>query len=177
MNFYSKQLYRQGHFKILISSPHYSGSNITTYLAGSSKTRSRRKKGDLVSRTFEFDIRYKPGIAIKAQALADFLVEMVDEEVARDPSWMLLVDRTLSAKGCGAGVILEKKGDIVVELSIKFPVFDNQAKYEALIEGLQLASNMAVNRLTICSDSHIVMSEVTGAYQAKDTLLQSIWPR
>ena len=109
--------------------------------------------------------------------MADFLVEMVDEEVAQDPSWMLLVDRTLSAKGCGAGVILEKKGDIVVELSIKFPVFDNQAEYEALIEGLQLASNMAVNRLTICSDSHIVMSEVTGAYQAKDTLLQSIWPR
>ena len=58
----------------------------------------------------EFDILYEPRTAIKAQALADFLVEMVDEELSQDPSWMLYVDEASSAIGCGVGVILEKEG-------------------------------------------------------------------
>ena len=38
------------------------------------------------------------------------------------------------------GVILEKEGDIMIEISIKFdfPVSNNQAEYEALIIRLQL---------------------------------------
>ena len=34
----------------------------------------------------EFNIRYEPRIAIKAQTLVDFLIEMVDEEESLDPS-------------------------------------------------------------------------------------------
>ena len=51
---------------------------------------------------------------------------------------MLHGDRTSSAKECGVGVILEKEGDIVVELSIKFnfPISNYQAEYKALIAGL-----------------------------------------
>ena len=62
----------------------------------------------------------------------------------------------------------------MVELSIKFyfPVSNNQAEYEALIAELQLAYDVGVTRLTICSDSQIVTSQVTIAYQAKDPLLQ-----
>ena len=83
-------------------------------------------------------------MAIKAQGLVDFLVEMVNEEKAQKPSWMLHVDGASSAKGCGAGVILEKEGDIMVELSIKFnfPVSNNQAEYEVLIAVLQLTSDI-----------------------------------
>ena len=69
--------------------------------------------------------------------LADFLVEMVDKEEAQDSSWTLPIDGAFSAKGCGASIILEKEGDIVVELSIKFkfPMSNNQAEYEVLIMG------------------------------------------
>ena len=54
----------------------------------------------------------------------------------------------------------------MVELSIKFDflVSNNQAEYEALIARLQLASDVNVNKLTICSDSQIVMSQMIGAY-------------
>ena len=104
---------------------------------------------------FEFDIRYEPRATIKAQAFADFLVEMVDGEEFNDPTWTLYVDGASSAKGCGAGVILEKEGDIMIKMSIKFdfPVLNNQAEYEAQITGLQLASDVGVARLMICSDS------------------------
>ena len=62
----------------------------------------------------------------------------------------------------------------MVELSIKFgfPISNNQAQYEVLIARLQLATDVWVAYLMICSDSQIVTSQVTGAYLAKDTLLQ-----
>ena len=69
---------------------------------------------------FKFDIWYELRTTIKAQALADSLIEMVAKGEAQDLSWMLHVDEASSAKGCGAGFILEKEDDIVVELSIKF---------------------------------------------------------
>ena len=88
----------------------------------------------------EFDIRYEPRAAIKAQVLVDFLIEMIDEEELGDSAWTLYVDGALSTKGCGTRVILEREGDIMVEISIKFDflVSNNQAEYEALIAGLQL---------------------------------------
>ena len=114
----------------------------------------------------EFNIRYEPRAAIKAQALADFLVEMVDEAEYVDPTWTLYVDGASSTKGCGTGIILEKEGEIMVEISIKFdfPVSNNQAEYEALIAGLQLAFDVKATRLTIYSDSQIVTSQVFGSY-------------
>ena len=50
----------------------------------------------------------------------DFLVKMVDEKEAQAPSWMLDVNGASTTKGYGASVILEKEGNIVVKLSIKF---------------------------------------------------------
>ena len=63
----------------------------------------------------------------------------------------------------------------MVELAIKFdfPVSNNQVEYEALIVGLQLAFDITATRLTICNESQIMKSQVIGAYQAKDTLLQN----
>ena len=65
------------------------------------------------------------------------------------------VDGGSSAKGCRADVLLEKKGIIVVELSIKFDflVSNNQAGYEVLTAGLQLAFDVGATQLTISSDS------------------------
>lgn len=104
---------------------------------------------------------------------------MVDEEEPVDSAWTLYVDGASSTKGCGAGVILEKEGDIIVKMFIKFdfPVSNNQDEYEALIAGLQLAFDVGAARLTICSDSHIVKSQASGAYQAKDPLLQKYLAR
>ena len=121
----------------------------------------------------EFSIQYEPRTTIKAQAVTDFLVKMVDGENAPEPRWTLHVDRASNSKGSGAGAILEKEGEIIIELSHKFDflVSYNQAEYEALIAGLKLARDVGVHRLLICSDSQVVTSQVIGMYQAKDALL------
>ena len=114
----------------------------------------------------EFDIRYELRTAIKAQALVDFLVEMVDGENTPEPRWKLHVDGASNSKRSGAGAILEKEGEIIIELSIKFDflISNNQVEYEALIASLKLARDIGIHRLLICSDSQIMTSQVIETY-------------
>ena len=74
------------------------------------------RKPDLVARMiarlveiFEFSLEYKAWGPIKAQVLADFIVELsppitIEEE---KQTWKLYVDRLSNSKGSGAGIILE----------------------------------------------------------------------
>ena len=90
----------------------------------------------------------------------DFLVEMVEDEEPKEPRQILHVDEASSFKGSRAGVIWEKEREIIIELFIKFNflILNNQTEYEALIARLRLANDVGPSRLTICSDSQIVMS-------------------
>lgn len=48
--------------------------------------------------SLEFDIRYEPRIAIKTQALADFLAEIMEDEEPPESRWMLHVDGVRALK-------------------------------------------------------------------------------
>ena len=81
---------------------------------------------------------------------------MVDESLkTKIPRWTLHIDGASSTKGSKAGIILEKEGDILVQLSVKFKfsISNNQAEYKALIARLQLATDISATQLTICSVS------------------------
>ncbi|XP_015943909.1 uncharacterized protein LOC107469032 [Arachis duranensis] len=123
----------------------------------------------------QYDIRYEPRQAIKAQAMADFLVEVTGDPTEETGTrWKLHVDGAFNQTSGGARIILESPAGVVYEQSIKFefPVSNNQAEYEALIGGLALATKVGATRLEICNDSQVVTSQVNGSYQARDALLQ-----
>ncbi|XP_057746674.1 uncharacterized protein LOC130965935 [Arachis stenosperma] len=123
----------------------------------------------------QYDIRYEPRQAIKAQAMADFLVEVTgDPSEEMSTRWKLHVDGASNQTFGGTGIILESPIGVVYEQSVRFefPISNNQAEYEALIGGLTLAAEVGARRLEICSDSQVVTSQVNGSYQAKDPLLQ-----
>ncbi|XP_015971480.1 uncharacterized protein LOC107494952 [Arachis duranensis] len=123
----------------------------------------------------QYDIRYEPRQAIKAQAMADFLVEVTgDPTEGTSTRWKLHVDGASNQMSGGARIILESPVGVVYEQSIRFefPVSNNQAEYEALIGGLTLAAKVGATRLEICSDSQVVTSQVNGNYQTRDSLLQ-----
>ncbi|XP_057763544.1 uncharacterized protein LOC130983889 [Arachis stenosperma] len=116
-----------------------------------------------------------PRQAIKAQAMADFLVEVTgDPGENMGTRWKLHVDGASNQTFGGAGIILESPIGVVYEQSVRFEftISNNQAEYEALIGGLALAAEVGARRLDICSDSQVVTSQVNGSYQAKDPLLQ-----
>ena len=124
----------------------------------------------------EFDIRYKPKIAIKGQVLADFVMEFTSAKLAENaqtptdlPIWRLFVDGATNAQGGGAGLILTSPEGIDIEYVLRFgfQASNNEAEYEAVIAGLNLAHSMEVDQLEVCSDSQLVVRQIEDTYEAK----------
>ena len=114
----------------------------------------------------EFDIRYRPKTAIKGQVLADFVMEFASAEPARDAqvetdlsTWKLFVDGASNAQGSGASLILTSLEGIDIEYALRFGFHtsNNEAEYEAVITGLNLAHSLEVDRLEVYSDSQLVV--------------------
>ncbi|XP_058761333.1 uncharacterized protein LOC131634723 [Vicia villosa] len=124
----------------------------------------------------EFDIQYESWKALKAQALADFVVEMTSNTFSppsAENKWTIYVDGASSSSGSGAGVILENDEGLIIEVSLvlSFTTSNNQAKYEAFLVGLRLAEDVGAREVKIYTDSQLVASQVKGDYQAKNDVL------
>ncbi|XP_019442352.1 PREDICTED: uncharacterized protein LOC109347077 [Lupinus angustifolius] len=121
----------------------------------------------------QFDIRFEPRTAIKSQVLFDFVAELAAPEGDPEQVWTIFVDGSSNPRGNGAGILLEDGQGVTIEhsLTFTFPTSNNQAEYEACIVGLQLAKEVGARKVLICSNSQLVVSQVSGAYQTKDALL------
>ena len=124
----------------------------------------------------EFDIRYKPRTAIKGQVLVDFIMEFTSAEPTKTtqltsnlPFWRLSVDGAANAQESGARLIMTSPDGINMEYALRFgfQASDNEAKYEAVIAGLNLAHSMEVDQLEVCGDSQLVMKQIEDSYKAK----------
>ena len=124
----------------------------------------------------EFDIRYKLKTTIKGQVLADFVMEFTSAEPTENtqtttdlPIWRLSVDGAANAQGSGAGLILTSPEGIDIEYALRFgfQASNNEAYYEAVIAGLNLAYLMEVDQLEVCSDSQLVVIQIEDTYEAK----------
>lgn len=113
---------------------------------------------------FKFGLKFKAHGPIKAQCLADFIVEL---SPSTDPNsidggdwWMFYIDKACNTKGSGAGITLEGPGDISLEQSLRFDfkISNNQVEYEALIACLKLENEVRVKKIRCRSDSELVTS-------------------
>ncbi|KAL5550934.1 hypothetical protein UlMin_001110 [Ulmus minor] len=131
----------------------------------------------------EFDIQFKPQIAIKGQALADFIAEFtytpeMSEKITtqtQNSQWKLYVDGSSTETSSGAGIILVSPDGVKLSCAVrfKFKATNNQAEYEALLSGLRLAKEVSARHLTIYSDSQLVVSQVNSEFQAKGEKMAS----
>ena len=128
----------------------------------------------------EFDIRYKPRTAVKGQVLEDFIVEFTCSNTPTQPTettqlaldlpiWRLSVDGAANSQGSGVGLILTSPDGIDVEYALRFgfQATNNEAKYEFVIAGLNLAHFMEANQLEIWSDSQLVVKHIEDSYEAR----------
>ncbi|XP_074374837.1 uncharacterized protein LOC141715479 [Apium graveolens] len=139
----------------------------------------------------QFDLEYYPRTVIKGQALADFVLEFdseVDEKamVLAEPSsrgdnpekvkkefphpwWILHIDEAVNSNRAGVGIIpITPKGhSLMSSIHFKFHVTNNDAKYEALINGLKMTLEVGVVNLIARSDSELVINQVNGGFQAR----------
>ncbi|XP_074267228.1 uncharacterized protein LOC141590546 [Silene latifolia] len=130
-----------------------------------------------------YDLQFEPRTAIKSQALADFVSDFCpatrreaeegmlvitgnqDGEI-----WTLYIDGASNARGAGVGLVLRSpKGDMIVQaIRCEFKATNNEAEYEALILGMQMATGLKVRNLRVYSDSLLVVNHVNNEYVARD---------
>ena len=124
----------------------------------------------------EFDIKYEPKTSIKGHIFADFVMEFTSTELAEAaqtaldlPIWRLSVEGAANAQGSGADLILTSPEGIDIEYALRFGfrASNNEAKYEAVIAGLNLAHSMEVDQLKVCSDSQLVVKQIKNSYEAR----------
>ena len=124
----------------------------------------------------EFDIRYKPRTTINGQILADFIMEFTLAEPGEAtqltpdlPIWKLSMDGATNAQGSGACMILTSPDEIDVEYALRFgfQASNNEAEYEAVIDGFNLAHSMEADQLEVSSDSQLVVKQIEDSYKAR----------
>ncbi|XP_074377060.1 uncharacterized protein LOC141718580 [Apium graveolens] len=132
---------------------------------------SPKASGRLIKWAIEFgkfDIKYKPRTAIKAQALAYFMVKRTisDQEVGGQE----IVTPEGEEKEKDEGLVLQSPEGFMIEYALKldFSTTNNEAEYEALIAGLGLARAVRAKIFKICGDSRLVVAQFNGEFEAKD---------
>ncbi|XP_031252714.1 uncharacterized protein LOC116110637 [Pistacia vera] len=85
--------------------------------------------------------------------------------------WTLSVDGSSNMNGSGLGLVLTTPEGDVIQRAIRcgFKCTNNEAEYEALIAGLSLAKEIRARRLEVKSDSQLIVNQLQGTYQARDS--------
>ena len=125
-----------------------------------------------------FDIKYMPRTLVKGQILTDLVAEfakghakneskehLTDEKsvglvAVQEPlQWKIYVDGAVNQKGSGVGLVLISLERLVVEKSLRlgFSATNNEAKYEALLEGMSMVQRMGGKSATMFSNSRLVI--------------------
>ena len=121
----------------------------------------------------EFDIRYQPRNAIKAQALADFIAEFTpsyeDLGEGEHNKWAVHVDGSSTLHAVGVGVVLQSpEGDkLKYKARLQYQTTNNEAEYEALVVELDLAKAAGAVRVVLYYDSQVVANLVNGVYECR----------
>ena len=79
------------------------------------------------------------------------------------------MDGAANAQGSGVGLILTSPDGIDVEYALRFgfQASKNEAEYEVVIAGLNLAHSMEANQLEVSSDSQLVVKQIEDSYEAR----------
>ena len=110
-----------------------------------------------------FDIKYMPCTSIKGQVLADLVAEFAEGPVKNESEehrmdeksvglitvqeplqWKVYVDGAVNQKGSGVGLVLISPKKLIIEKSLRlgFSATNNEAEYEALLEGMSMVQRM-----------------------------------
>ena len=147
-----------------------------------------------------FDIRYMPRTAIKGQVLADLVAEFAEPtlegmEMSGSPSsdkklistvsqhehnwWKAHIDGAANQRGSRVGLVLVSPERITIEKSLRFgfSVTNNEAEYEALLEGMSMIQKLGGKCISIFSNSRLIVGQVNGELEAKDERMQEYLAR
>ena len=102
----------------------------------------------------------------------DFIAEFTNDEdkgVEESPLWSIHMDGSSNRQVGGAGILLlSPKGDMVeCIVRLDFPTTNNEAEYEVLVAGLDLAKAVGATSVFIYFNSQVITNKVNGDYECK----------
>ena len=113
----------------------------------------------------EFEVKYQPRNAIKAQVLADFIAEFTPNQGEQDgvdeaQQWVVNVDGSSTLYVGGIRIILKSpKGDkLKYAARLQYQTTDNEAEYEAFLKGLELAKSLGTELVVVQGDSQLIIN-------------------
>lgn len=132
----------------------------------------------------EYKFQHVPQAAVRGQVLADFLAdhpsldidatEVAHQETTLTQSWVLQFDRSVTHTCSGAGLVICSPTGKTFRFMIRlaFQCTNNQAEYEALVQGLLLLKEADVDNMSVQGDSLLIIQQAKGEYQCRDLVLQ-----
>ena len=122
-----------------------------------------------------------PRTSVKGQILADLMAKFVEPalkemsttqnmdgksvskiSLQEPPIWKVYVDEAANQRGSGVGLVLISLEKLTIEKSLKlgFSATNNEAEYEALLEGISMVQKMGGNAIKVFSDSRLVVGQI-----------------
>ncbi|XP_030928630.1 uncharacterized protein LOC115954818 [Quercus lobata] len=139
----------------------------------------------------EAETRYLPLEKVLADLVAEFAEPTLegkevsvllgaDEKVISTVSphghnwWKAYIDGAANQRGSGVGLVLLSPEGITIEKSLRlgFSATNNEAEYEALLEGMWMIWKMGGESADMFSDSRLIVGQVNGDMEAKDERMQ-----
>ncbi|XP_058208305.1 uncharacterized protein LOC131321327 [Rhododendron vialii] len=133
----------------------------------------------------EYDLQYVPQKVVKGQALADFVADHPNMLMEKDEfeihmieikPWKLSFDGSKTDRGVGAGIVFTSPKGELLQFSFQLDesriLTNNQAEYEALIIGLEIAKELNIRYLNVTGDSQLMIRQITGEYKCNHHLLE-----
>ena len=86
----------------------------------------------------------------------------------------MYVDGAANQRGSGVGLILVSPEKTIIEKSLRlgFLATNNEAEYEALLQGMAMVQKMGGKVVEMFSDSRLVVGQVKGELEARDARMQ-----
>ncbi|VFQ58930.1 unnamed protein product [Cuscuta campestris] len=131
----------------------------------------------------QYDISYQPRSGKKGQVIADFMVECTARGKPEEDGtgqerkrelWEVHSDGSCTKDGSGGGAVLTSPEGFKAYHSFKFTfrATNNEAEYEALIGGIQIALFMKIKHIRLKSDSKLAIGQLKGEMEAKEGRLK-----
>ena len=126
-------------------------------------------------------ILYAPRMAIKSQALANFMAEST--EVQMPPAavdqeyWTMYFNGSLMRKGTSMGLVFVSPLGIRMKYVVRlhFPSSNNEAEYEVLIDVLRITIDLGIRRLDVRGDSQLVIGQIMQESSYHDTKMAAYY--
>ncbi|GAA0162201.1 hypothetical protein LIER_18343 [Lithospermum erythrorhizon] len=96
-----------------------------------------------------------------------------ESKIEEVPRWKLYVHGASNEKGYGAEILIKGPEGEVFEYGLRFSfkATNNEAEYEAMVTGLEIAQTLKIKRLLVQGDSKLVIDQIRGDCGVKNEKL------